>query len=45
MDLVGNVLPQVLKDEASEDRGEMARLVDSIIINWWFSKVLLVLLR
>ncbi|CAD8134982.1 unnamed protein product [Paramecium octaurelia] len=26
MDIVGNVLPQVLKDEATEDKGEMARL-------------------
>lgn len=28
MDLVGNVLPQVLKDEATEDKGELARLVN-----------------
>ncbi|EGR31846.1 tcp-1 cpn60 chaperonin family protein, putative [Ichthyophthirius multifiliis] len=26
MDMVGNVLPQVLKNEASEEKGEMARL-------------------
>lgn len=26
MDMVGNVLPQVLRNEASEEKGEMARL-------------------
>jgi hypothetical protein len=27
MDAVGNVLPQVIKDGASEEKGEVARLV------------------
>jgi len=27
MDAVGNVLPQVIKQGASEEKGEMARLV------------------
>ena len=31
MDLVGNVLPQVLKDEATEDKGELARLVEILL--------------
>lgn len=41
MDAVGNVLPQVIKDGATEEKGEIARLVTMLL----FSLLLLELLQ
>lgn len=31
MDLVGNVIPNVLKNQASEEKGEIAQMVNTLI--------------
>lgn len=47
MDAVGNVLPQVIKDGASEEKGEVARLVIIILFSLLSLELLLspILLR
>ena len=40
MDMVGNVLPQIFNEGATEDKGEMARLVSTLFLSlcWYMTK-------
>jgi len=39
MDAVGNVLPQVIKEGASEEKGEVARLVTILLYSHLLSEL------
>ena len=44
MDAVGNVLPQVIKEGASEEKGEIARLVILVLFSLLSSELLQLLI-